>query len=108
MRKIAIQAGCALLIATAAVRAAEPPAPAAEAFAKGQEHLSRRSAADLRAAAHDFELAINADATFAPAWAGLAEARALLFDYQGARDAALRALNLVEHLAAAHAVLGFA
>ncbi|HEY4594509.1 MAG TPA: tetratricopeptide repeat protein [Thermoanaerobaculia bacterium] len=106
MRKIVLQAGCALLIAMAA--AAEPPTPAAEAFAKGQEHLGHRTAGDLRAATRDFELAINADATFAPAWAGLAEARALLFDYRGAREAALRGLVLDEHLAAAHAVLGFA
>ena len=91
----------------AAVCAAEPPAPAAEAFAKGQEHLGHRTAGDLRAATQDFERAIAADATFAPAWAGLAEARALLFDYRGAREAALRGLALDEHLAAAHAVLGF-
>ncbi|HEY4574979.1 MAG TPA: hypothetical protein VIJ26_13465, partial [Thermoanaerobaculia bacterium] len=72
-----------MLVAVAA--AAEPPTPAAEAFAKGQEHLGHRTANDLRAATRDFEIAINADATFAPAWAGLAEARALLFDYRGAR-----------------------
>jgi tetratricopeptide (TPR) repeat protein len=105
MRNLALLAGCALLVAVAA--AAEPPTPAAEAFAKGQEHLGHRTANDLRAATRDFEIAINADATFAPAWAGLAEARALLFDYRGAREAALRGLALDEHLAAAHAVLGF-
>jgi tetratricopeptide (TPR) repeat protein len=107
MRKFAFQAGCALLIVFATVAAAEPPSPAAEAFAKGQEHLGHRTADDLRAATQDFERAINADATFAPAWAGLAEARALLFDYRGAREAALHGIGLDEHLAAAHAVLGF-
>ncbi|MFL6232505.1 MAG: TPR end-of-group domain-containing protein [Thermoanaerobaculia bacterium] len=108
MRKIAVPAGCVLLIVLAAVSAAEPPTPAAEAYAKGQEHLGRRSADDLRAAVQDFERATAAEATFAPAWAGLAEARALLFDYRGAREAALRGLALDEHLAAAHAALGFA
>jgi tetratricopeptide (TPR) repeat protein len=111
MRKIAVQAGCALLIAglwgPAAVAGPEPPSPAAEAFAKGQEHLGHRTAGDLRAAVQDFERATAADGAFAPAWAGLAEARALLFDYRGAREAALRGLALDEHLAAAHAVLGF-
>src|SRR5947199_5140307 len=105
MRKIVLQAGCALLIAATA--AAEPPTPAAEAFAKGQEHLGHRTANDLRAAVQDFERATAADAAFAPAWAGLAEARALLFDYRGAREAALRGIGLDEHLAAAHAALGF-
>src|SRR5436309_3316328 len=55
MRKIVLQAGCALLVAMAA--AAEPPTPAAEAFAKGQEHLGHRTANDLRAAVQDFERA---------------------------------------------------
>jgi len=109
MRKIAVQAGCALLIAGlwSPVAVAEPPSPAAEAYAKGQEHLGRRSAGDLRAAVQDFERATAADAAFAPAWAGLAEARALLFDYRGAREAALHGIGLDEHLASAHAVLGF-
>lgn len=80
---------------------------AAAAFAQGQEHLARRTSDDLRAALRDFERAIAADATFAPAFAGLAETQALLYDYPKAREAAQRALALDERLAAAHAVLGF-
>jgi serine/threonine-protein kinase len=84
-----------------------PPSPATEAYAQGQGHLARRTSADLLAALQDFERATAADATFAPAFAGLAETQALLFDYPRAREAANRALALDEHLATAHAVLGF-
>jgi tetratricopeptide (TPR) repeat protein len=113
MRKLAICAGSALLIAgfqissAAAASDPEPPGPAAEAYAKGQEHLARRTADDVRDAIDEFERATEADATFAPAYAGLAEARALLYDYPGAREVARRALELDERLASAHAVLGF-
>jgi tetratricopeptide (TPR) repeat protein len=116
MRKLAIFTGCALLIAglqtpaaiaSAASETTAPPTPAAEAYAQGQERLAKRTADDLQAAIEAFERAIDADASFAPAYAGLAEARALIYDYPGARQAALRALELDERLAAAHAVLGF-
>jgi tetratricopeptide (TPR) repeat protein len=92
----------------AAAASPQAPSPAAEAYAQGQEHLALRTADDLRAAIENFERATEADASFAPAWAGLAEARALSYDYPGARAAALRALSIDDHLAAAHAVLGFA
>jgi Tfp pilus assembly protein PilF len=69
--------------------------------------LARRTAEGLRAALSDFERATAADATFAPAFAGLAETRALLFDYPRAREAAQRALALDDHQATAHAVVGF-
>jgi len=89
------------------VAGAEPPAAASAAYGQGQKHLARRTTEDLRAALADFERATAADPTFAPAFAGLAEARALLYDYPGAREAADRALALDERLASAHAVLGF-
>ena len=115
MRRIAILSGLALLLAglqvspasVAAFPQTEPPSPAAEAYAQGQQHLARRTAADLRSALEDFERATDADANFAPAYAGMAETHALLYDYPNARAAALRALALDDHLAAAHAVLGF-
>jgi len=106
MRNSAIQVGFALLLA-AAVATAEPPSPAAKAYAQGREHLARRTSDDLRSAVKDFEKATTADPTFAPAFAGLAETCALLYDYPHAREAASRALALDEHLASAHAVLGF-
>ena len=74
---------------------------------QGQEHLAGRTAGDLRAALRDFQRATAADATFAPAFAGLAETQALLYDYPAAREAAQRALVLDDRLATAHAVLGF-
>lgn len=99
-------AGISILKATAGV-SAQPPSPAAAAYAQGQEHLAGRTADDLRVALRDFERATAADATFAPAFAGLAETQALLYAYPQAREAANRALALDDHLATAHAVLGF-
>jgi tetratricopeptide (TPR) repeat protein len=96
-----------IAIARAAAGAAAPPSPATEAYAAGQEHLARRTVDDLREALQDFERATAADATFAPAFAGLAETQALLYDYPRAREAAQRALALDDRLATAHAVLGF-
>lgn len=114
MRKSASRAGLVLTLAgiwISTANAAEvpptPPSPAAEAYAQGEEHLARRTSLDLRAALQDFQRATAADATFAPAFAGLAETQALLYDYPAAREAAQRALTLDDRLATAHAVLGF-
>lgn len=109
MRNLASRAGLALVLVGVwiSTAAAEPPSPAAEAYALGQKHLASRSAADLRTALKDFEQATAADATFAPAFAGLAETQALLFDYPAAREAAQKALVLDDRSATAHAVLGF-
>lgn len=93
------------LIPAAALSQSE--SPAAQACARGRELLARRTADDLRAALQEFANAIAADSRYAPAFAGLAETRALLFDYTGAREAALRAVSLDERQAGAHAVLGF-
>ena len=108
----------ALLLLAPAVQAQTDPAAAApetgtasavavEANAEGQRLLARRTSADVLAARDHFERAIAADATFAPAFAGLAEARALLFDYAGAKEAAQQALTLDDRQAAPHAVLAF-
>jgi serine/threonine-protein kinase len=105
MRRTAFVLAC--LIPAAAFCPAEPSSPAANAYAQGRELLARRGADDLGAAVQEFARAIAADPTFAPAFSGLAETRALLFDYAGAREAALRALSLDERQAQAHAVLGF-
>jgi Tfp pilus assembly protein PilF len=108
MRNTALTAGFVLLFSPLQISpAAAQSSPAAEASAQGQERLAGRSAADLRAAVQEFERATSADARYAPAWAGLAEAHALLYDYGSARQAALQAISLDERLAAAHAVLGF-
>ncbi|HSS76008.1 MAG TPA: tetratricopeptide repeat protein [Thermoanaerobaculia bacterium] len=114
MRKLTRRAGLALVLAgawittsAATVSPAELPSPAADAYARGQKHLAGRTTEDLRAALKDFEQATAADGTFAPAFAGLAETRALLYDYPQAREAAQQALALDDRQAAAHAVVGF-
>ncbi len=90
-----------------------PPVPearamAAEAVAEGQRLLAKRTSADILAARQRFERAIATDASYAPAFAGLAEVRALLYDYAGAKEAAQQALTLDDGLPSAHAVLAFA
>lgn len=117
MPRSVLFAGSVLLLAavqipaatSVAAQPAETPAgtAAAAAHAQGQEHLARRAPDDLRAALRDFERAVAADPGFAPAFAGLAEAHALLYDYPRAREAAEKGLALDERLAPAHAVLGF-
>jgi len=102
-----VLAGVWIAAAAARVSPAEPPSPATEAYTQGQEHLARRTSAGLQAALQDFERATAADSTFAPAFAGLAETRALLYDYPRAREAAQRALALDNRQATAHAVVGF-
>ena len=84
-----------------------PPTAAAEAVTEGQKLLARREPDDIRAALRKFEQATAADAGSAPAFSGLAEASALLYDYPRAKEAALRAVALDDRLANAHAVLGF-
>lgn len=108
MRRPAAQAGLALLLAISNPAAVLPVEPTvSKAYAEGQQHLDRRQPEDIRAALQAFQRAIAADDRFAPAFAGLAEAHALRYEYPKAREAALRALALDENLAAAHAVLGF-
>ncbi len=102
----------ALLLASAVQAQTDPSAPptvptAAEEYAEGQRLLASRGTADLLAARQRFERAIAADARLAPAFAGLAETRALLFDYPGAQEATEQALALDDRLAAAHAVRAF-
>lgn len=110
MRKTISQVSLPLFLATVLFSPglAAQIEPAAEAYAKGQAHLALRTSEGVAEARAQFERAIKADPTFAPAFAGLAEIHALLYDYPEAKEAALRALALDERLAAAHAVLGFA
>lgn len=91
--------------------------PAAyDAYLKARYHLHAMSPAEIQKGVEDFEHAVQIDATYAPAHAGLAIARALLaiapFDvvppHQAmpkAEAAARQALQLDESLAEAHAAL---
>ncbi|MCC6242971.1 MAG: protein kinase [Gemmatimonadaceae bacterium] len=84
-------------------------------FLRGRFALQQRGADSLRAAIARFREAIARDSSFARAWAGIAEATALLpvygaggFDVYGpqVRDAAERAIELDSALGAPHFALG--
>lgn len=101
----------------ATTRSRRPKTPAAyEAYLTGRHYWNRRPREGLQAAVKHFGLALDADPTYAAAYAGLADAYALLGVYGGiapsdafarARSAATRAIDLDETLAEPHASLGF-
>ena len=85
-------------------------------YLKGRHFLSRRTGTSLRQAIEWFQKAVAADPAFAHAWAGLADAYAILPAYSAtpvsdayaeARTAAGRALALDAGLGEAHAALGY-
>lgn len=97
--------------------ATRPVLPAAyEAYLRGRHAWDKRSEADLRQAIRFFQESIDADPTYAPAYAGLADAYGQLGygsyvspedSFPRARAAALRALELDPDLPEAHAALGY-
>ncbi|MFN2421351.1 MAG: adenylate/guanylate cyclase domain-containing protein [Gemmatimonadota bacterium] len=99
-------------------RIAERPTESVEAYEeylKGRYFLPKRTAEALRQAIEHFRQAVDADPSFAQAWAGLADGYALLPSYSNAptaescseaRAAAERALALDPGLGEAHAALG--
>ena len=98
--------------------ASRPVLPAAfEAYVRGRHAWEKRTEADLRAAIQQFHASIDADPTYAPAYAGLADSYGQLGygsyvppeeSFPLARAAAARALELDPTLAEAHASLGYA
>ncbi len=93
-------------------RAVDPQAH--DDYLRGRAYLKKRTPADMSAAAQYFEKAINRDPGYAPAYAGLADADALLAAYilappkenvEKARAAALKAIELDDRLAEAHTSL---
>lgn len=97
--------------------ATRPVLPAAyDAYIRGRHAWDKRSEADLRDAIRLFQQSIDADPTYAPAYAGLADCYAQLGygsyiapedSFPRARAAAMRALELDPTLGEAHASLGF-
>lgn len=97
--------------------ATRPVLPAAyDAYIRGRHAWDKRSEADLREAIRLFQQSIDADPTYAPAYAGLADCYAQLGygsyiapedSFPRARAAAMRALELDPTLAEAHASLCF-
>jgi len=85
-------------------------------YLKGRFHWHRRTQESLRTAAMHFEEAVAHAPKYAPAWAGLADAYAVLgfYDYlppaaafPKAREAARRALELDPQNASAEATMGY-
>jgi TolB-like protein/DNA-binding winged helix-turn-helix (wHTH) protein/Tfp pilus assembly protein PilF len=83
-------------------------------YLKGRYFWNKRNAQSFRQAAEYFQLAIDKDPNYAPAYAGLADTFALMSSYgyappaefiPKARAAALKALQIDESLAGAHASL---
>ena len=99
-------------------RIASVPTQSLEAFdlyLSGRHRFRSRSSANIREAVRSYEAAIDQDSTFALAWAGIATAWTILPFYESlpsreaydrGQEAALRALELDDGLAEAHAVLG--
>jgi serine/threonine-protein kinase len=86
-----------------------------DAYLRGRYFLGRRNPASLAMAIRSFEAAIAKDSSFAPAYAGLADAYSLAAPFGGrrprdvselARAAANRALTLDSTVAEAHTSLG--
>jgi TolB-like protein/Tfp pilus assembly protein PilF len=99
------------------VRAVDPEAY--EAYLKGRFQFNKATAEGIHKARASFEYAIRKDPTFAPAYAGLADTYSWSWAFPGrtlqapdalfpkARAAVLKALELDDTLAEAHASLGF-
>jgi eukaryotic-like serine/threonine-protein kinase len=91
--------------------------PAAyDAYLRGNYYASKRTGEAVKQAVEQYRQAIQLDPTYAPSYAGLAGALTLEADYTDvptsqvlpeAEAAAVKALQLDDGLASAHAVLGF-
>jgi TolB-like protein/tetratricopeptide (TPR) repeat protein len=87
-----------------------------EHYLRGRQSLHRMRQPDLEQSRRMFEGAIELDADYAPAWAGLATVHALLYEWWGSNDedmhradrASQIALELAPDLADAHFARGFA
>ena len=87
-----------------------------EYYLRGRQSLHRMRQQDLEQSRRMFEGAIELDADYAPAWAGLATVHALLFEWWGSKEedmhradrASQIAMELAPDLADAHFARGFA
>jgi len=85
-------------------------------YLRGRSYWNKRTGENLKKAIEQFQQAADKDPTYALAYVGLADCYALLEEYAGlpssenlpkARDAALRALQIDNSLAEAHASMGY-
>jgi adenylate cyclase len=87
-----------------------------EYYLRGRQLLPRMTQSDLEQGSRMFERAVELDADYGPAWAGMAMIYATLYEWFGAREddlskaerASRRALELTPALAEAHVARGFA
>ena len=87
-----------------------------EYYLRGRQHLPRLTRPHLETSGGMFERAIELDAGYGPAWAGLAMVHATLYEWYGAKEddlvraerASQRALGLAPDLAEAHVARGCA
>lgn len=84
-----------------------------EFYLKGRTYIAQRTPEGLQAAVRMFELALDFDPDYAPAWAGLADALAETYErtregnlLERADDASQRAIALAPHLAETHVCRG--
>ncbi len=85
-------------------------------YLRGRQHLPRMTWPDLERSREMFERALELDAAYGPAWAGLAAVHATLYEWFGAKpDDLVRAehtsrgaLEVAPDLAESHAARGFA
>ena len=99
-------------------KAVRPVLPAAyDAYVRGRHEWNKRKVPNLREAIKIFQESIDADPTYAPAYAGMADCYAALGyssvvspedSFPRAKAAAEKALELDPDLAEAHASLGYA
>jgi adenylate cyclase len=91
-------------------------AGAYEFFLRGRQHLPRLTQPDLEKSAEMFERAIEQDARYGPAYAGLAMVHGTLYEWFGAKEddllraerASEKALQFTPGIADAHVARGFA
>lgn len=99
-----------------AVRRTQTATDTYEYFLRGRQSLHRLTRSALDHSLEMFHCAIEIDAEYAPAWAGLATAHAQLYEWFGATDrdlveadrASRIAMQLTPQLADAHVARGFA
>jgi non-specific serine/threonine protein kinase len=98
-----------------ALRRPETAVEAYEDYLRGRQQLNRFTRACIETARGMFERAIASDPAYAPAYAGLADCHAWLYQWYGSRPedleaaerASSKALELAPELAEAHASRGF-
>jgi adenylate cyclase len=86
-----------------------------ECYLRGRQHLPRMTRPDLETSREMFERAIELDAEYGPAWAGLAVVHATLYEWFGAQandlskaeQTSRRALMAAPDLADSHVARGF-